>query len=311
MNHDNNQANETSALYALVKSYLDQQQKEKRRRFVFKLILIFLVVVVFFLGNSSDLKRDKPHTGIIDVKGTISDGARASAKNVIKALHKAYKAKGMNDVILRINSNGGSPVQADYIFQEIRRLKKKYPKKKVYAVCADVCASAAYYVAAAADEVYAARGSLVGSIGVLYNGFGLVGAMDKVGISRRLMTAGKYKGFLDPFLPESEEDKAKMEVMLKIVHDVFEKSVLEGRGKRLVVNENTFSGLFWTGQQAKGLGLIDGFGSEWDLLRHKTKNKKYINYTIKGSLVERISKKLGTEVVVNLASSLGLDAPLR
>lgn len=311
MNHDLNQVKEESGLYALVKSYLDQQKKDRRRRFYFKLLLIVVVLFGFFIGNTPEMNQDKAHTALIDVKGNIFEGSRASAKNVIKALHKAYKSKGMKDVILRINSNGGSPVQADYIFQEVRRLKKKYPEKKVYAVCSDVCASAAYYIAAAADDVYASRASLVGSIGVLYNGFGLVGTMDKLGITRRLLTAGKYKAFLDPFSPESPEAKVKMDVMLNIIHKLFEKSVLEGRGKRLHVNQDTFSGLFWTGEQAKGLGLIDEFGSEWDILRTKTKSKKYINYTMKGSFMERISKQLGAALFVDVSSKLGLDAPLR
>lgn len=310
MNHDVNHINDDSGFKDLVKDYLEQKRKQRRRRSILRLFIWGGIILAIIFSASNVQNKEKPHTAFIDIKGNIFEGSQASAQNIVKAIHTAYRAKGMKDVIFRINSGGGSPVQADYIYQEIMRFRHKYPKIKVYAVCSDLCASAAYYIAAAANDIYASRASLVGSIGVLYNGFGLVGTMDKLGVTRRLITAGKNKGFLDPFSPELPADKEKMDVMLEVVHQVFENSVKEGRGARLIINDDTFSGLFWTGQQAKPMGLIDGFGNEWDLLREKTHSKKYINYTIKSNLLDRVSKQLGSEALMGLLEKLGVNAPL-
>lgn len=311
MTHDVNQIKDENWLQELAKDYLKQKRKDKKKRLVYKIFFVLVIIIALVVGTDNHKTKDKPHVAVIDIKGGIFDGSKGSAKNVIKALHKAYRAKGMEALILRINSGGGSPVQADYVFQEIRRLKEKYKERKVYAVCSDICASAAYYIAASADEIYASRVSLVGSIGVLYNGFGFVGTMDKLGVTRRLITAGKNKGFLDPFSLEKPEDKIKMDAMLEIVHKVFEKSVMEGRGSRLIINDQTFSGLFWTGEQARSLGLIDGFGNEWDLLREKTKTNKVINYTEKGSVFERLTKEMGSSALVGVLEELGYTTPLQ
>ena len=177
---------------------------------------------------------------------------------LLKGIDNAYKNKGLKALILRINSPGGSPVQAEYMYNTVKYYKSKYPEVKTYAVCVDLCASAAYYVAVAADEIYASPASMVGSIGVLYNGFGFVDVMNKIGVTRRLQTSGVNKGFLDPFSPVSEFQKQKLQSMLDLIHQQFINRVKEGRGSRLHIDEDTFSGLFWTGEQALSFGLIDG-----------------------------------------------------
>ncbi len=214
---------------ALAQDYLGEKKRKRRWGIFFKVVwaLLFLMLVVSLYPRGSSISdyRKKPHAALIDLRGAIFDGSAANADNIAKALHKAYKDKGTVGVILRINSPGGSPVQADYMFNEIMRLKKKHPKIKVYAVCSDLCASAAYYVASAADKIYANPSSIVGSIGVLYNGFGFTGVMEKVGIQRRLLTAGQRKGFLDPFSPEKPEDVTYIKKILNSIHLRFEHQV--------------------------------------------------------------------------------------
>lgn len=310
MTDDVNDVANINWLQALAKDYLNNKKKDRRRKVFYKILFVVVLLLAILFARSGEINKDKAHIAVIDVKGAIFDGVSASAKNIIKGLHNAYAAKGMKAVMLRINSPGGTPVQADYVYQEVDRLKKKYPAIKVYAVCTEMCASAAYYIASSADEIYASRMSLVGSIGVLYNGFGFVGAMDKLGISRRLITAGKNKGFLDPFSPQTPEDKEKLHTMLAIVHSQFEKSVLAGRGNRLKVTDETFSGLFWTGEQAKPMGLIDGFASPEDIAREKTTTGIAINYTINDSVFDRLSKQLTSSVLAGIVEQVGLNATL-
>lgn len=286
------------------------EQRRKRQwgiffKSVFALIALLSVLSLFFIGPASpDLS--KPHTALIDINGVIMDSSKASADNIAQSLHHAYKDKGTKGIILRINSPGGSPVQASYIFNEIRRQKKKHPDIKVYAVCVDVCASAAYYIAAAADDIYADPSSIVGSIGVLYNGFGFTGTMEKLGVERRLITAGKNKGFMDPFSPIKAGQKELLDNMLESVHADFINSVKEGRGKRLKQDPVIFSGLFWSGRKAKDLGLVDQFGSTGMVARDVIKEDKIIDYTMEENFFERVAKKFGAELPIHIGDKLGL-----
>jgi protease-4 len=240
------------------------------------------------------------------VKGVIADGQAASAENLLKSLEHAYENKAMKALVFRIDSPGGSPVQADYMFNAIQHYKKEYPDIKTYAVCMDMCASAAYYMAVAADEIYAAPSSMVGSIGVIYNGFGFVDGMQKIGVTRRLQTAGAHKALLDPYSPEKPEDAVYLQRMLDLVHQQFINKVKAGRGSRLKINNETFSGLFWTGEQAITMGLIDGFGSSEDVGRDVIKIKESVDYTAQGNVLEQFAKKLGAEVAVQLPVALGI-----
>jgi protease-4 len=212
----------------------------------------------------------------------------------------------MKAVILRIDSPGGSPVQGDYMYNTVRYFRKKYPDIKVYAVCVDICASAAYYVASAADEIYANPSSLVGSIGVIYNGFGFVDTLQKLGVTRRLQTAGSNKGFMDQFSPVNPAQQKTLQTMLNIIHQQFISKVKEGRGKRLHIDSETFSGLFWTGIQAKEKGLIDGFASSGQLAREIIKIDEAIDYTYKPSVMERMAKNIGTAMADQLPIALGV-----
>ena len=296
-NKGDNQGDSQTVLNQIVLEFLKEQKRKRRGRwFVRSVILIGLLV---FLYNNLELmathseEKNQPHAGLIDVDGTIFDAEMASADNFLKGMELAYKSPGLKAVILRINSPGGSPVQADYMYNIIRSFKHEYPTVKTYAVCVDICASAAYYIAAAADEIYANPASMVGSIGVLYNGFGFSDAIQKLGVSRRLQTAGKNKGFLDPFMPEVPEQKAFLQTLLNEVHQQFINKVKEGRGERLKVDDLTFSGLFWTGSQARERGLIDGFASAGELAKQTIKVDKIINYTHKQSVFEKFSKDIG------------------
>lgn len=291
-------------LNRLVDDFLKQQKRQRRWGWVKK--GLYTAVVGFFIYNAIDAyleeKRfeSKPHVGVIDVKGEISDLSFTNSDGFSHAVHKAFKNNHMKALILRINSPGGSPVQADYMFNTITHYRHKNPQVKVYAVCMDTCASAAYYVAAAADEIYANPSSLVGSIGVLYNGFGFDQLMSKLGVSRRLETAGKNKGFLDPFSPETAEQKVYLHKMLDQIHQQFIAKVKEGRGQRLKLNDDLFTGLAWTGIEAEKMGLIDGFASTGELLRDKIKIEDAIDYTEKPNFMEQVSRNIGASFNVVL-----------
>lgn len=299
----------------LVKDYMQEQKRKRRWKWLMRgLFVIFLIIVVIGLFNLSDedkLSRTKPHVGLIDINGTIMDSQAASAENLAKGLDEAYDNKSMKAIILRINSPGGSPVQADYMFNTIQYYRKKNPDVKIYAVCVDLCASAAYYLASAADEIYANPSSMVGSIGVIYNGFGFVDAMNKVGVTRRLQTAGKNKAFLDVFSPQSPEQTALLQTMLDEIHQIFIARVKEGRGARLKINNDTFSGLIWTGQQAKDQGLIDGFASSGQVAREIVQVEQVVDYTAKDNVWERVAKNIGTAVANQLPVAMGLGSGLR
>jgi protease-4 len=297
-------------LNKIVIEFMREQRRKRIWRWIYRIILLLLIfwVVFQFLGSRAEEKanRNKPHVGVVDVKGKIFESEPANGDNLVKGLDKAYENKSMKALIIRIDSPGGSPVQADYMYNSIRYYRQKYPKIKVYAVCMDACASAAYYLAVAAEEIYANPSSLVGSIGVLYNGFGFVDTLQKIGITRRLLTAGKNKGLLDPFSPVRPGQEQYLKDMLTIIHQQFINKVKDGRGSRLKIDDDTFSGLYWTGIQAKERGLIDGFASTGQLARDIIKVDKIIDYTYEESIMERVAKNIGTAMADQLPSALGV-----
>jgi protease-4 len=250
---------------------------------------------------------------LINIEGTIETGSSGSAENVVPALDQAFADTGTVGVILHINSPGGSPVQAGMINDEIYRLRKTYPNKPLYVVVDEMCASGGYYIAAAANKIFVNKASIVGSIGVLMDGFGFTGLMDKLGVERRLMTAGENKGFLDPFSPMSEKQKAYAQSMLNEVHQQFIDVVRKGRGKRLKETPETFSGLFWTGAKAVEMGLADGFGTVDSVARNELKAEDIVDYTQHEGLSDKLLKKFGTAAGAGAAKSMssGLGLKLR
>jgi protease-4 len=251
-----------------------------------------------------------PHTALIEVRGEIAADTDASAEALLGAIKNAFEDPGAQAVVLRINSPGGSPVQAGILNDEIRRLKAQH-KKRVYAVVEDICASGAYYIAVAADEIYVDKASLVGSVGVLMDGFGFTGAMEKLGIERRLLTAGENKGMLDPFSPQNERQQAYAKEMLKQIHQQFIRVVREGRGERLKETPETFSGLVWNGEDAVKLGLADKFGNLDFVAREVVKAEDIIDYTPHENVAERLAKRFGAAMGQGAVRALRELAPLR
>lgn len=301
--------NSQTVLNQIVLEYMREQKRKRHGRWVWRTVIVLLILSFFynnsmFMGDDSALKA-KPHAGLIDINGTIFATETANADDFLKGMESAYKSSGLKAIIFRINSPGGSPVQSDYIYNIIRHYSKRYPKIKTYAVCVDICASGGYYIAAAADKIYANPSSMIGSIGVLYNGFGFTDILQKVGVTRRLQTAGVNKGFLDPFSPEKPEQKEFLQTLLNDVHEQFISKVKEGRGDRLKIDDLTFSGLFWTGQQALDRGLIDGFASAGDLARTTIKVHQIIDYTHAESMFEKMTKTMST-MAANPLGALGL-----
>src|SRR5438552_6897288 len=260
---------ERATLEKIALKALEEQRRARQWSALFKLlwfIFAFLVLSAWlgWIGRPDKDSLATPgtrHTALIDLEGIIAPEGKASADKIIKALNRAFKDAGTQGVVLRINSPGGSPVQAGYINDEVRRLRAKYPNTPLYAVVQDLCASGGYYVAVAADKIYVDKASLVGSIGVIMGGFGFTGAMDKLGIERRAYTAGDNKDFLDPFVPENPQHRAHAQKMLNEIHEQFIKTVRQGRGPRLKETPEVFSGLVWTGEKSVELGLADGLGS--------------------------------------------------
>lgn len=306
----------------LIKDLALSSLKEKRSarrwgiffKFAFLAYLIgVLVAIVSPLDKSSLENVTKEHTALINVEGVISADSRASADDIVTALRDAFKDKKTKGVILRMNTPGGSPVQSGYINDEIYRLRKKYPDVKLYAVISDVCASGGYYIASAADEIYADKGSMVGSIGVLMNGFGFENAISKVGITRRLYTAGDHKGFLDPFSPPEDEDIEHAKSMLKDIHKQFINVVKKGRGDKLKDDPLLFSGYIWTGDQALKLGLVDKLGSSSYVAREVIKAEHIKDFTVTESFMDRFAKKIGASMAAKIAevSGFGVGPQLR
>ena len=282
----------------LARAYLAQQKREARWRWWWRLIWLgaaFSVAWAAWESGSAAHTPVAPHTALVEVRGEISSETEASADNLMTALRSAFEDEGAQAVVLRINSPGGSPVQAGLVNDEVRRLKALH-KKKVYAVCEEMCASAAYYIAVSADRVFVDKASIVGSIGVLMDGFGFVGTMEKLGIERRLMTAGANKGMLDPYSPLKPEQAELAQAMLDQIHQQFIKVVRQGRGKALKETPETFSGLFWNGEEAVRQGLADQVGSLDQVARDVVKAEDIVDYTQKENLAERLAKRFGAAI---------------
>ncbi|MFJ7886394.1 signal peptide peptidase SppA [Pseudomonas sp. NPDC096917] len=294
-----------------------QEQRRARRWGIFFKSLTFLylmaVLLVFtpFLDMERNATKGAGYTALIEVRGVIADKEAASADNLITSLQAAFEDPKVKGVVLRINSPGGSPVQSGYVYDEIRRLRGLHPDIKVYAVISDLGASGAYYIASAADQIYADKASLVGSIGVTAAGFGFVGAMEKLGIQRRAYTSGEHKAFLDPFEPEKPDETKFWQGVLNTTHEQFIASVKQGRGDRLKDKDHPelFSGLVWTGQQALPLGLIDGLGNASSVARDVIGEKELVDFTVQESAFDRFSKKLGASVAEQLAMWMGFQGP--
>ncbi|MDZ4396465.1 S49 family peptidase [Hydrogenophaga sp.] len=289
---------ERATLEKLVFATIREQQAARRwKMFTRFMWLAILGAIVWFVYNSANMASapSTPHTAVVEIKGAIASDSEASAENIVAALRSAFEDKGAQAVVLLINSPGGSPVQAGIINDEITRLKGLHDKK-VYAVVEETCASAAYYIAAAADNIYVDKASLVGSIGVLMDGFGFTGLMEKLGIERRLMTAGDNKGLLDPFSPQDESQRRFMQNLLAEIHTQFIDVVKRGRGDRLKETPETFSGLVWNGQQAVALGLADGLGNLDYVAREIVKAEELVDYTRRENVGLRLAKRFGASV---------------
>lgn len=304
---------ERSTLEKIAMAAIAEQRQARRWRNGLRLAWLFFVVTLTWFGlQHSTVPSDvtRPHTAVVEIKGEIASDSEASADTIISALRGAFEDEGAQAVVLLINSPGGSPVQAGIINDEIYRLKALY-KKPVYAVVEDSCASAAYYIAVAADQIFVDKASIVGSVGVLMDGFGFTGLMEKVGVERRLMTAGENKGILDPFSPVSEKQKQFTQGMLDAIHQQFISVVRAGRGKRLKETPEMFSGLFWTGDQAVQLGLADQLANLDYVAREVVKAEELIDYTHRDNVAERLVKRFGASVGQAIATSLRNPAPLR
>ncbi len=304
---------ERAALEKLAFAALEEQRTARRwRTFVRLAWLTFFVVLVWIGlhrgGPSTDVST--PHTALVEISGEISSGGEASADVILTSVRAAFEDEGALAVVLLINSPGGSPVQAGIINDELLRLKAKH-NKPVYAVVEETCASAAYYIAVSADQIFVNKASVVGSIGVLMDGFGFTGLMDKLGVERRLMTAGENKGFLDPFSPQTERQRTFTQAMLDQIHSQFIAAVKAGRGKRLKETPETFSGLFWTGQQAIDMGLADKLGSLDFVAREVVKAEEIVDYTRRENVAERLVKRFGASIGDGAIKALRASSTLR
>jgi len=302
-----------TALERVALEVLRQQRSDHRWRVFFRLAWLALALAVawaLFADQVLPTAPSKPHTALVDVRGEIAPDTEASAEMLIGALRSAFDDPGAQAVVLRINSPGGSPVQAGILYDEIKRLKALHGKK-VYAVVEELCASGAYYLAAAADEIFVDKASLVGSIGVLMDGFGFTGAMEKLGVERRLITAGDHKGLLDPFSPLRPEQQALAQAMIDQVHQQFIAVVREGRGDRLKDDPQLFSGLVWNGEQAVALGLADRLGSLDFVAREVVQAEAIVDYTLRANVAERLARRFGAGVGEGAVRALGVLPGLR
>lgn len=299
-------------LEKLALGLLDEQRANRRWRNIFRIGV--LVVALFAIYAAFDLKGSSKqasmrHTAMVEITGEIdADSSNASVDSILPALQEAFSDEGSVGVVLRMNSPGGSPVQSAIVNDEITRLRKMHPKKPVYVVVEDMCASGCYYIAAAADRIYVSQASVVGSIGVLMSSFGFTGLMNKLGVERRLLTAGDNKAMMDPFSAQNPKHREYTQAMLKEIHQQFIAAVKAGRGKRLKDNPDIFSGLFWTGSRAISLGLADGFGTVDSVARDVLKAEDVIDYTVREGLSDRVLKKFGAAVGESMAKTMVTEA---
>ena len=300
---DNEGQWERDVIEKLATSALREQRRSRLWGIFFKLLTFAYITVIILLAVDWKERlggKDGRHTALVEIGGIIAPGADASAEKITAALNAAFKDKNTQGVVLRINSPGGSPVQAQTIYDEMRRLRRKYPEIPLYAVVEDLCASGGYYVAVGADRIFVAKTSLVGSIGVRMDGFGLTGMMEKLGIERRLLTAGENKAMLDPFLPLDEKHKEHALKLIGEIHQQFITVVREGRGKRLKENPDMFSGLIWSGAKSVELGLADAIGSVDYVAREVIKAEDIVDYTQKENVAEKFARRFGLGVASGL-----------
>lgn len=304
------------ALKDIAMEGIKEQRRARRWGIFFKLFFVVyaLIALLAVLGTGSSkekLNTATEITAVVDFNGVIMDGGEINAETILPSLKDAFENEKTKGVLLRINSPGGSPVQAGLINDEIRRLKALHKDIPVYAVVSDICASGGYYIAVAADKIYADKASIVGSIGVRMDNFGLIGLMEKLGVQRRLYTAGANKGMLDPFLPENPAQVQHVQTMLNTTHQQFINVVKQGRGDRLQNNPDIFSGLFWTGEEALKLGLVDALGSDAYVARDIIKAEEMVNFTSEKDIFERLSEKVETSVSTTLRSLVAETASPR
>lgn len=310
---------ERDVLEKLALAAVTEQRRARRWGVFFKLLFfVYLAFLGFVLmGGMEQLEKkeatlgDDKHTALVDMQGVIAPNSAASADTLIPSLQEAFKDRNTKGVILRINSPGGSPVQAGQINDEIRRLRSKYPAIPLHVVVEDICASGGYYVAVAADKIYVDKASLIGSIGVLMDGFGFTGVMEKLGVERRLVTAGSNKGFLDPFSPANPAQQEYAKQMLADIHQQFIDVVKKGRGARLKETPDTFSGLIWNGQKGIEMGLADGYGSVESIARDVIKAEDIVDFTVKEGFADRLAKRFGAGVASELGFTTHQGATLR
>jgi protease-4 len=304
---------ERALINRMAAEFLRDQRRSRRWGLLLKFgilaYLILLSVTLIMDGLGDAIGSTDEHTAVVKVEGLIADKTSASADRIVEGLRDAFEADRSKAVILRINSPGGSPVQSGYVFDEIQRLREKYPDKPVYAVAADVCASGAYYIASAADEIYVDQATLIGSIGVRLDSFGFKRVLDELGIQRRLLTAGEHKGILDPFSNFDEWDRDFIQGLLDNLHAQFIAAVKEGRGDRLKGGDELFSGLFWTGEESVGLGLSDGVGSTSYVAREIVGAETLVDYSQERDIWERVAERVGTSLATTLAEISGVGAP--
>ncbi|HKE40728.1 MAG TPA: S49 family peptidase [Casimicrobiaceae bacterium] len=285
-----------------------EQQRARRWGILFKLLTFAFLFIVLFVFIASFIETERTCldkcTAMVELKGEIDADGRASAENIITGLQAAFKNKGTQGVVLKIDSPGGSPVEAGEINDEIRRLRAKYPDTPLYAVVGEMCASGAYYVAVAADKIYVDKASLIGSIGVIIDGFGFVGSLEKLGAERRVLTAGENKDFLDPFSPLTDKQKQYAQQMIDEIHQQFIAVVKQGRGSRLKESPELFSGLVWNGQRSVDLGLADALGSVGSVARDVIKAEEIVDFTPQENIAERVARRFGATLGRTFASTL-------
>lgn len=299
----------------LAKDALVERRRSRRWGIFFKLLTFAYLGALVFLLVPSDWSEsamsDESHTALVELEGLIAPGEKASADNVVTGLRDAFEDENTEAVILRINSPGGSPVQSSYMYKEIVRLRAEYPDIPLYAVVSDICASGGYFVAAAADEIYVNESSIIGSIGVLINGFGFVDAMEDLGVERRLLTAGEHKGILDPFSPLNGTDEAHVRGLLDNLHQTFIDAVKDGRGEKLQGDDQTlFSGLFWSGEEGIALGLADEIGSASYVAREVVGVEDIVDFTAKEDPILRLVDRLGASMARVFTQIAGIESPV-
>ena len=300
-------------LQEVMREMTAERKSALRLKWTFRMLLLaylffsLLLVYISTLNDDSGDDRDGPYVGIVEVRGDIGEGTDASADKLVPALEKAFEDEKSIGLIIKVNSGGGSPVQSGIVYRAINRLQEDRPDFPVYAVISDLGASGAYFIASAADDIYADPASLVGSIGVIGSSFGFEEVMDKVGVERRQFISGKYKGLLDPYSPLKDEEAALWQDILDNTHQQFIKAVQEGRGDRLGDSVDLFTGLFWTGEQALELGLIDGFETERTLAKRVFETDEFKTYT-KQSRFGSFLKQFGVSIGEGIAHTLKRDA---